>query len=179
MRFVLHYRGPLRSNGDALHKQQIRTALSGQLEKLWSQPPLADEPSFLQPEQAHGYGFLRKVAGLEFVPLVTAEANVIAELRIVMLRPGPPGDILSQGGDIDNRLKTLFDALTVPQPNQVKDQANALSRVYCLLEDDRLVTHVEVRTEQLLEDVEPSLVDLTIAVRTRVTRHTMGNYAFA
>ena len=35
--------------------------------------------------------------------------------EIFMLRPEVPGAIITQGGDIDNRLKTLFDALRMPQ----------------------------------------------------------------
>jgi hypothetical protein len=119
-----------------------------------------------------------------FVPLVAAEMNVIAELSIVLLRPEPPGGLLTQGGDIDNRLKTLFDALSMPQ------QTNSLSPTaapesgetpfFCLLENDNLVTSVAVRTEQLLEpDIDHALVDVTVHVRTRVTRPTLGNMAFA
>jgi hypothetical protein len=181
MRLVLHYRGPLRSNGDAMHKQQIRAALSAQLAKVWEQPPLSEDKRLLnQPKSLASYSFIREVAGLEFVPLVTAEAHIVAELRIVLLRPGPPGDLLSQGGDIDNRLKTLFDALTVPQANQIRQASSTPpGRTFCLLEDDRLVTHVEVRAEQLLEDVDPSIVDMTVSVRTRVTRLTMNNQIWA
>jgi hypothetical protein len=51
---------------------------------------------------------------------------------------------------------------------------------FCLLEDDNLVIAVSVRTEQLLEPVrDASVVDVSIHVRTRVTRPTMGNYDFA
>lgn len=180
MRFVLHYRGPLRSNGDALHKHQIRETLSSQLQKLWVQPPLSEAHKWLESPQPNSYCFIRDVAGFQFVPLVTTQANTVAELQIVMLRPGPAGELLSHGGDLDNRLKTLFDAFTVPQANQVRvDHMNAQRRTYCLLEDDRLVTHVSVRAEQLLEDVNPTDVDLTVSVRTRVTRPTMQNFAFA
>lgn len=96
-----------------------------------------------------------------------------------MLRPGPAGDLLSHGGDIDNRLKTLFDALSVPQANQVPKNFGLPDPVYCVLEDDRLVTSIEVRAEQLLEDVQPSEVDLTVSVRTRVSVATYGNIPFS
>jgi hypothetical protein len=185
MRLVLHYRGPLRSNGDPLHKQQIRSHFSAQLKTLWFQPPLLElHGMYLKPRDpaSPGYSFLRQVGGVDFIPLVVAEADTVAELRIMMLRPGPIGAILHQGGDIDNRLKTLFDALSLPQENQVRVSAAAQpfdQPVYCLLEDDRLVTLVEVRAEQLLEPVDPpSTVDLTIAVRTRTTRVTMSNMTF-
>ncbi|MGA2445206.1 MAG: hypothetical protein ABSG50_07250 [Opitutaceae bacterium] len=109
--------------------------------------------------------------------------NALAELSITLLRPESPGGLLTQGGDIDNRLKTLFDALTMPRhPNALPsggapkpDQA----RFFCLLEDDNLIVSLSVRTEQLLEPVnDKSLVDAMIFVQTRVTRTTIGNQDF-
>ena len=180
MRFVLHYRGPLRSNGDALHKAQIRAVFHAQLAKLWAQDPLRFHASQLDLPSGQGKAPAPvSVAGINFVPLVSASLFTTAELRVLMLRPGPPGDLLSNGGDIDNRLKTLFDALSVPQANQVPKNFGFPDRVYCVLEDDRLVTSVEVRAEQLLEDAQPSEVDLTVSVRTRVSVATYGNTPFS
>jgi hypothetical protein len=82
-------------------------------------------------------------------------------------------------------MKTLFDALTMPRhanalPLGVVPLENEKPYFYCLLEDDNLVTTVSVRTEQLLEPVpDQSVVDVSIFVRTRVTRPTMGNGTFA
>jgi hypothetical protein len=51
----------------------------------------------------------------------------------------------SSHGDIDNRLKTLFDCLTLPDPNQGYEAEtpaqDELPYFYCLLEDDRLICH--------------------------------------
>lgn len=128
---------------------------------------------------------LRAFQPFTFVPLVSAEMNVIAELSITILGPEAPGSLLTQGGDLDNRIKTLLDALTMPQ------HANALAVdtvpgedelpfFYSLLEDDNLVTAVSVRTEQLLEPTDDeSLVEVLINVRTRVTRESWKNMIFA
>lgn len=179
MRFMLHYRGPLRSNGKPAHKEEIRLAFSGQLERLWHQHPLSDMPALLQPRSEGQFCALRQVDGVTHVALVTAEAFLSAELGISMLRPGLPGAIL-QGGDIDNRLKTLFDALTVPQANQLTGISRSrVKPIYCLLEDDQLISSVEVKTHQLLEAVEPSEVDVTIAVEVRITRTLFDNMSFA
>ena len=59
------------------------------------------------------YCLRRPLGKYVFVPLVTREMDVVAELSIIMLRPEIPGQLVTQGGDIDNRLKTLFDALTM------------------------------------------------------------------
>ena len=184
MRITLHYRGSLRANGAPSHKHEIRRVFHDQLRTLWAQKPLAEQPNLLLPRQSGSLSLLRPMGTFTFVPLVAAEMNATAELSITLLRPEPPGSLLTQGGDIDNRLKTLFDALTMPR------HANSLpggtgpakeeSPFFCLLEDDNLVTAVQVRTEQLLEPVaDSSLVDLLIYVRTRVTRDSFKNGLFA
>ena len=186
MRLTLHYRGPLHANGRPQHKHELRRHFHQQLKKLWCQKPLVEMPDLKKPKHSdEEYSLLRPLSGFTFVPLVAAEMNVIAEISIVLLRPEAPGGLLTQGGDIDNRLKTLFDALSMPQ------QANSLPRdagptegelpfFYCLLENDNLVTAVAVRTEQLLEpDADGTIVDASIYVRTRITRQTWGNGNFA
>lgn len=184
MRFVLHYRGPLRANGRPEHKNEIRQAIHSQLARLWRQEPLSGYPNLLEPRKREGnYCLLRPFGPFTFVPLVNAEMNVIAELRVTLLRPETPGHLITQGGDIDNRLKTLFDALTMPRhtdqlPAGAAPTADQVP-FFCLLEDDNLVTAVAIRTEQLLEPAgDPSTVDLTVDVETRVTRPTVSNGVF-
>ena len=184
MRLVLHYRGPLKANGNPSHKHQLRQHFHAQLKKLWGQKPLSDDPSLLEPRVPGLYSLLRPLDSFTFAPLITQEMDVVAELTITLLRPEPPGGLITQGGDIDNRLKTLFDALTMPRhsnalpPGAVPQSDQTL--FFCLLEDDNLVTAVSVRTEQLLEPTEDlSEVDASIHVLTRVTRPTMGNPAFS
>lgn len=187
MRLVLHYRGPLKPNGDPTHKHDLRKIFHAQLKKLWSQKPLSEMPRLLDPRNsviANDYSLLRPMGSFTFVPLITEEMDVVAELAITILRPEPPGGLISQGGDIDNRLKTLFDALTIPRhanqllPGSYPDDDQ--KPFFCLLEDDNLITTVSVRTEQLLEPgINQSDAELTIQVRTRVTRQTMGNSIFS
>jgi hypothetical protein len=180
MKVVLHYRGPLRTNGDALNKAKIREVFHAQLAKFWAQDPLKFLAVQLDAPASEMMASLKvRVGKASFVPLVSSSMLAMAELRVLMLRPGPPGQLLSQGGDIDNRLKTLFDALSIPQLNQIPRQMELPDPCYCLLEDDSLVTSVEVRAEQLLEDVDPSTVDLTVSVQTRVSTVTYGNMVFA
>lgn len=118
-----------------------------------------------------------------FAPLISAEMCAVVELSIVILRPEPPGNLITQGGDIDNRLKTLLDALTMPRhanslPKACKP-AEGEDPYFCLLEDDNLVTSIAVRTEQLLEPPgDASMVDLTVHVATSATTFTHGNWVF-
>jgi len=69
--------------------------------------------------------------------------------------------MVGSGGDIDNRVKTILDALRVPaEPNAVpQGDAPRPDEVpfYCVLEDDKLVTALSVQTERLLEpSVDPN-----------------------
>jgi hypothetical protein len=60
------------------------------------------------------------------------------------MRPDDPGAIV-QRADIDNRLKTLFDALRCPaNAQQIPDGWMPTPEdqpLHCLLDDDRLITH--------------------------------------
>lgn len=94
-----------------------------------------------------------------FQVAISPQLKTVAELDIIMLRPSPPGTIIGHGGDIDNRLKTLFDSLRLPTadeipPDKVEDLISASPPFFCLLKDDALITSVAVRTERLL-DVDP------------------------
>jgi hypothetical protein len=97
-----------------------------------------------------------------------------------MLRPEPPGSILTQAGDIDNRLKTLFDALKVPaEPDALPSNDNPKEDekpFFCLLEDDNLITKISVETDRLLEQCSgPSEAVLLIHVTTKATRQSWAN----
>ncbi len=83
--------------------------------------------------------------------------------------------MIQQGGDIDNRVKTLFDALRVPDEKQIEKFVPAEGEVpfFCLLQDDVLVTGFSVKTERLLEPPvageRPTDVALTIGVKVTTT----------
>ncbi len=57
---------------------------------------------------------IKTVGAFDFVALVSLWNRLLAEVEITLLRPEAPGSIVSSG-DIDNRLKTLFDAIKIPQ----------------------------------------------------------------
>jgi len=184
MRFVLHYRGPLKANGGPDHKHQIRLKFHQQLARLWQEEPLKGHQNLLNPEPVEGrYHLRRTVGGHVFTPLVTDEMRAVAGLKVTLLRTGAPGAILTHGGDIDNCLKTLFDALTMPpHPNALPKNLAPPSEdepfLHCLLEDDKLVTSVQVVTEQLLEDAAKDEVELIVVVDVSVRARTIGNALF-
>ena len=94
-----------------------------------------------------------------FLCPATFANRTVANISITLLRPEPPGNIVVEGGDIDNRLKTIFDALRVPKLHEIPSgETDAIARMrppfHCLLEDDKLITSVSVKTAQLL-DISP------------------------
>lgn len=60
-----------------------------------------------------------------------------------------------QAGDIDNRIKTLMDALKIPEG--VSDAPEQDEHpFYVLLQDDRLVTRLSVESDMLLQPTGPN-----------------------
>lgn len=183
MDFRLTYRGKLRGDGLVSEKQSVRRALHPQLRTLWGQFPLNDYHDAL-PGGANAptdSPFGRSVGAFIFRPLVNPEYFLVAELDIVFLRPDPPG-LVVKSGDIDGRMKTLFDALRMPQNVQelpANDKPSAGEQPFCvLLQDDSLISKLTVTTDRLLEPVTHQLeVSLLIHVRLRGTRTTMDNLA--
>jgi hypothetical protein len=96
------------------------------------------------------------------------------------MRKEEPGSLILQGGDIDNRLKTLFDGLRVPSEAEVKAAKPEMQPFYCLLEQDSLITGVKVRTDRLLTAPggDAHEVHLIIEVTVRVLRMSWENLGF-
>jgi len=121
----------------------------------------------------------RVVDGVTFIPVVYEGLSLIARLDILFLRPEDPGKVITQSGDLDNRIKTLFDGLRVPKANELPPSITHLDPVWCLLEDDALVTEFSVRTDRLLNPCNNEDVLLIIAVTVGASRPTIKNTGIA
>jgi len=167
--FTLIYEGPLAANGRPEQKHDIRRRLHPQLKELWTHPPLSQ----FYWKTHRGSAHLRTVAGHEFGSVVHPEWHFNAKLRLLMLRPEPPGRIVTSGGDIDNRLKTLFDALACPRHDQDVPRSwvpeEGEQPLHCLLEDDGLISEVAVETDRLLAAPNETHVKLVIRVHVHST----------
>jgi hypothetical protein len=110
---------------------------------------------------------------LLFAPLVTQRLNLYVELSVLLFRQQPRGALITDGGDIDNRLKTLLDGLRVPHGSmegRTELPADPDPKpFFCLLEDDSLVSKVSVESEQLLRPARPEEVVAIIAVHVKKT----------
>jgi hypothetical protein len=140
------------SNKRSWEKHHIRRHFSLQLEQLWNLSPVLHWFDHAR-QQRDAYAKKYERGGVEFVPLVMESLGLVCDLEIMFLRPGIPGKIVSDGGDIDNRLKVLLDALRVPKETSempLKTGETIPRRIYCLMEDDKLITSIKVTTDRLL-----------------------------
>jgi hypothetical protein len=173
------------------HKHAIRKQFHQQLKRLWEINPALNGRSGGPyvivvragkegPQSASDLATRYSQFGFNFVPLVRQELDLICGIEILFLRPDKPGKLWK--GDIDNRIKTLLDALTIPVANDeyhLRKPANDEQPFYCLLEKDELITKLSIETDQLLEFVSgqdrPDDVRLVITVRLRPYEFHVGN----
>jgi hypothetical protein len=198
-----------KGNNRTAEKWAIRKALHPQLQELWDSSDILKsahknrliptKSSFMILEEHHSVPSSQgQLAGAslgterldlcapilvksrKFIPLVRDTFALRCALRIKFLRKEEPGALIYQGGDMDNRLKTLFDALSVPDGQQLIEDSDAPDPMQCLLENDRLITGLAVDTEKLLTRPNASIheVRLIIDVDVRVIHARSYNMVF-
>ena len=182
MEFRLVYEGPLPAQGArSEHKWAIRRALHPQLAELWRQhPALRQGQKWLTfPPTGGETSVIVERSGVHFAPLVTSRLNLFAEVSVLLFRPHSRGAVLSEAGDVDNRLKTLIDGLRLPHAKQeIRDEStggNLPSPFFCLLEDDSLVTKASLESEQMLRPGKPEEVLAIISVTVKKYQVTYDN----
>lgn len=116
-----------------------------------------------------------------FIPLITEEMDIRCSLDILFLRPGNPGRIIERT-DLDNRLKTLIDALKVPDTMDGIPAASS-DPIYCLLQDDKLISEIKVVSDNLLflpgeKTVTPNDAFLVISVTVESPPRNIWHQAF-
>ena len=94
-----------------------------------------------------------------FVPLVSEKGGFTCSLDILFLRRDDPGSLVGNQGDIDNRMKVLFDGLRMP--TRVEELGGLpidadKDPFFTLLEDDRHITKVSVTTDRLITPLGPN-----------------------
>jgi hypothetical protein len=149
MEFRLVYQGPLPSASNSSPKPKaqhaIRKQLHRQLEQYWQEHPhlriLLNSGDVFGAPLGDPRNVVTKLAqqfnrgGHCFVPLVRRKEDTYCSLNILFLRRDAPGELVSSGGDLDNRLKTLLDALRVPDATAgLPDSPEAgFDPIFCLL----------------------------------------------
>ncbi len=147
MKFRLVYKGELPPTNDDNEKleikQKIRKKFHPQLKKFIESNKVS--PGLGRKLQL----FERK--GFKFRPIIDKKNR--CSLDILFLRSDAPGKGFA--GDIDNRVKTLLDALSVPGENELLPLDSPPDKhekpLFCLLEDDSLVTQLSVEMDHLFD----------------------------
>lgn len=194
----------------AKHKHEIRKCFHRQLKMLWETNQFLKDHEVYPTDSGTGrsspsdaeqrdklnrFGRLPLVEavarqyvenGFRFVPLVRKDYSLLCGLNILFLRRDYPGAGVITAGDIDNRVKTLIDALRKPcgaaelgglDPEQNEDP------FFCLLENDDLVTSLSVETDSLLSPPrdrqnQANFARIIITIDLRPYNVTMFNLGF-
>lgn len=206
-------RDPLYHEPDKLaqHKHGIRRHFHRQLRHLWATNKFLREHRVYPKDYGIGRPVAEKGAewaddpsekiplcdaianryskfGYNFVPLVRDDISLLCSLDVLFLRRDIPGSAL-QAGDLDNRIKTLIDTLRAPaSPNELVGEDEKPrsddTPMFCLLWDDKQVSHFSVETDTLLDeeskdDADKRKVRLVVTVELRPYNVSMFNLSFA
>lgn len=215
LRFRLVYDGELRPSGNdaglnaglrvASHKHDIRKVFHRQLKQLWVEHrTLAERDGYpsdygLAPDAVatheNGRAKYRDILaamyprlGYRFVPLVREKLSIQCDLDVLFLRRDMPGSVL-HAGDIDNRIKTLIDALrmplSVPELGSHTTPDPDEDPFFVLMEEDKLVSGFSVETDRLLDpakspdpEVDKRWAQVVITVNLRPAVALMSNLDF-
>lgn len=189
--FRLVYRGTLPSQGGGRggthvkEKHEIRRQFHPQLKELWKRnhylKNLATPVHVLneagESQLQNRWEFLASKfldSGYRYLPLVNSIWGLGCSIDILFLRRDDPGGLICDGGDLDNRIKVLWDGLRMSKHQEATKFApqEGEDPFYCLLEDDSLITDVSITTDRLLTPVgsEELIEDvhLVLHVKTKV-----------
>jgi hypothetical protein len=184
--FRLTYQGQLKAASQSdtrrAEKHAIRTSFSRQLDELFR----LKNRQFLDID-CTDWGEMPNVerGNFFFLSLVREKLNLVCDLDILFLRRDEPGSLIGGGGDLDNRIKVLFDALRVPSEDEVRGYVPLDPKdpmLICLTEDDKLITGFRITSDRLLEpaktEAEKNNVHLIINVEVKATKLTQMNMAY-
>jgi hypothetical protein len=203
LQFRLLYQGILPADGDVADKFAIRRQFHPQLRRLCSENPTLHSQLIAwgthEAHQALGDSYTAEKAfefgvkraadthlnGFRFMPLSKKEWHLRCSLDVLFLRREKPGRIFMKG-DIDNRFKTLFDALQMPHLGQdVQGQSPQPDEdpFFVLLEEDDLIADVSMTTDRLLDvplayPYERNYSVLVIDVKLQPTQRSAWYHVF-
>lgn len=164
LEFHLTYRGPVYSGGNKpsaggprrrlrQNKHELRLVFHQQLMSFCELPGVLLDGDSTYPWILER-GTVRTIGGFRFFPLAGKRrhgpllGDADCRLDILLLRP-----VRVSVGDLDGKLKTIFDALHPPKAGQLREvpKAEMPEVTYCLVEDDDQVSAVSARYDYLLD----------------------------
>jgi hypothetical protein len=168
-------------NSNVVFRQLARTARTQLSGAMWGSGiyPPAGLPTYddpippLEPGQTDLCAPIAVPNVGRFIPAVRHSLYLACSLDILFLRHDEPFKLLKDGGDLDNRIKTLFDALKMPrQIEELGGITPTADPLYVLLEDDALIYDLSIKSGKLLGrgNKKKHEVRLTIDVTIKVLR---------
>jgi hypothetical protein len=113
-------------------------------------------------------------ASASYIPIVRRSLYLAAAVDVLFLWHEEPRSLMQQGGDLDGRLKTLFDALKMPDPkdSNYKGARPTADPLYVAPEDDALISDFSIKSGSLLGRgaKKKHEVRLTIDITIKVLR---------
>jgi hypothetical protein len=182
MEFRLIYDGELlgasRNDSRSQHKHEVRRVFHQQLKRLAETYPLFKGREMTEVMLITADRF--RLGNYRLLPIATGDLRLGCALDVLFLRYDQPGQTLLQSGDVDNRLKTLFDALRIPKVGEwYGEPQEGEDPFFCLLEDDSFITQLSLTTDLLLQPgCGVNDVRLVITVKLWPMELSFGNLGF-
>jgi hypothetical protein len=168
MALVLIYRGPL----PAVNDKDKRTKEKQAMRRLFHAQLTAVSKKAYRLHSNAGVFRPSRIGQFNICSLICKDPNYPrrgCELEIRILSNDPFGAICDKG-DLDNRLKVVFDALSLPDKQQLSgdhphDDENPF---WVLLSNDRLITDLHIVQDTIHIPTNPkNYVELTITVKIK------------
>lgn len=157
MNFTLFYleRLPSANSSSSRKINNVRCRLSPQIRKLYDYAPLREMNFRFEPDDERDQHFClyRERNGHPYTCLVDNTLGLACRLNVTFFENKGDLSVASQLGDIDNRMKPLLDALSLPKENLAihsKKSGTSQETTHCLLSDDSLVWGLGIRRKRLL-----------------------------
>lgn len=188
MQITLKYRGIVPSaqsgggNKKTEHISKMRLCFHEQLKKLWGQPPFQVLKDWLETGfEASAPDFTQTVSTVRYLPFFDEKRIGIAVGLKITLLSGEPNNApqLISKGDLDNRIKSIIDALQPPQSNSQSDDEVKLNDIYCLMGDDEAVKEIKATTRPFLASQSHNDNFVIIEVTPIPQRVTISNIEMA
>ena len=186
LKFRLILRGNLPSHQRAgvPVKHALRKELHPQLRQLWKLHPWLR--GAWNPRQSDGKTPVELLAdsqikyGFRWVPLV--QNDMSCSLDTLLMRRHEPYRIFgASAGDLDGRVKTLIDALQMPQQGK---EAHGVPDAdedpfFCLLQNDELVYHLHITADTLWMPPDEGEMERDVFAVIFVQVRTRGDFEIA
>lgn len=154
MEFYLSLACHISTTGHRAQKFILRRLFHDQLKQLRD----FHQEHNLDGSQTFNRDNVKQVGPFSFLPLITCGCGKVVELDVILLSHFEPQNrVAYQTGDVDNKLKAIMDGLRMAQnKNEIRSEEvhEGEELFYTLLEDDALVSQVNIRHDRLLFNLE-------------------------